>query len=592
MQILKSLHQKFDTKPLLWSEKLFVFMPGGETASFDEKIDTAENKDPKDKEKTLTDPKEIKAEAKREFDNAIKKLGEAYKNENSYDGTKLSTKESTSSQLFNKKSSEFQNKLGELTNKSEEDKAGAINKLVKEGNTLLDKIKARITASKEKGTEDDKKFLDVDTKEVSENSEKSKAQLNEKIQTIINDITKNISENSDIKIETNTLATEIINKLDLNDEKINELISSKDFKLNTEQMKVAKDAVINILPTIDEYNDEEGELIHDLLTDNTRLDDLFDHDDDPLRQYISMRYKISKVKEGEKDVLTIDGDKITKTEDLKKYLPKKDGDKLDALLKAKEDEDGYKENIKNLEVELNKQGKESVKSLMVMKELKIVLKTVEVKEGGMFNSLKGILQAFQAIMAAFKSSDWDTVGDVLEDVKNSKSPSDEIKLAKESYAGNDAFSEDNGETNTRKLLTAYMNPRGDEADELLGGDNAHQKYRGELKSTIQTYLGGKLGIKIKSITKLKNGSTEIRGTNESEKDIGIQLIKATDGNMKGKIVEYTEKDGKTTYTQKNTLSDIKDIKNIKDKLGGDTSEIKVAEKEVDKEKDKYKAEIV
>ena len=160
MQILKSLHQKFNTKPLLWSEGLFVF-DAPEGPSFDEKIDTAQ--DTKDsKVKTLTNPKEIKKEAENEFNNAIKKLKTAYTHDESHGGVKISAEESASLQLFNEKSNEFQNKLSELTNVKEDEDESIKTNLITEGNNLLKDIKTRITASKKEGGTEDNRLVERD----------------------------------------------------------------------------------------------------------------------------------------------------------------------------------------------------------------------------------------------------------------------------------------------------------------------------------------------------------------------------------------------------------------------------------------------
>ena len=574
MQILKENYRKFNKKPLLWSEGLWVFM-GAE--GFDNAIDTVENKESETEKKTLTNPKEIKAEAERELDNALNNLKTAYKNTESHGGNEISGAENASIKLHTGLSKYIQNKLEKLDVSLENDNKTTINKLVTEGNNLLNAIKTRVEASKKVNSVEDEILVGKDAEIQKEVDIKEKTDLNKdiesKIQSHIDKALGKLGLNNKDKGKLFKLANKLVSEIKLN-KKQNETISKGgDPKLSKEQIKIINKEVASNLPSIKKYDEKEGKLIHKLLTDNTKLDDLFDYNDDVLRQYVSMKYKVES-KDGK---LQIDGNKVEKVEDLKQYLPKSAQAKFDKLLGVKDDDKDSEKTIEGLEKALNKEGKNGIENLKNIQKLKDVLKNTDVKEGGMFDTITGLIQAFQTIMAAWKNEDYKTLNDAFEDIKNNKKPHEEIKKTREEYK--ESFNKD--EKNVKTLLSAYMDPHSEDANIVLK-DNSSEKYRSELKPIIHAHLSKELGIKITSIHELKSGQTEIRGYVNNQ-EVGIKLSNNADkpSEMTADIIHYenskNEKTGKVTKkgidTNKSNINII-NLVDLKGNISGAKKNIK------------------
>jgi len=178
---------------------------------------------------------------------------------------------------------------------------------------------------------------------------------------------------------------------------------------------------------------------------------------------------------------------------------------------------------------------------------------------------------------------------VINDISAGKNPAEEMKKEKTGYK--ELFDKtDTKKDNVRNLLSAYLAPKGEEANTLLGKD-ASTKYRGELKPLIKEHLQKELGMtKITSISVLATGETEIRGTKD-RKEIGIQLINNEEvkGGMKADIVQYqTDKTtgGEEIITAIDTDITGKPITSIKE-LGekiGEAQVVKAVEKKEDDKK--------
>jgi len=413
-----------------------------------------------------------------------------------------------------------------------------------------------------------------------------------KVDERVNELKKDLALDETQDAETINLLNNIKNKIKLT---VKQEVGK--VELNEEQLKEIRSMVTDALPKTEKYNSNEGEIlggsINSLLPKGINKDsasaikELFNDDEDSLRQYVSMRHSV----ESKDGILKIDNKVVKDINDLKQYLPQSAGEKLVKLSDIKDTDKDVKKTIEGLGKELSLDGKNGVDALNNIQKLKDKLKTPEGKEKGMLETIMGLLEAFQAIMAAWKSGDYETMSDVIKDMNEGKNLVTEIRNAKKGYK--ESFNKE--ESNVSKLLTAYMNPRGDEASSLLKGENPPQKYRTELKPIISTHLAKGLGMKkIVSIKLLENGDREIRGFDQKGRDIGIELSNKTGEKheMVGRIVYYKNdknKDGESIKTMAGSkpLATITSLSNLKvDINDGVKTEEPAQPKKIDKKNTK------
>lgn len=349
---------------------------------------------------------------------------------------------------------------------------------------------------------------------------------------------------------------------------------------------------------IGEYDSEEGNLLESFFesqkgkdTDAKKndgmsaIEELFADDNDPMRVYLSRMYKITKNEKGELTIEDPNGknglkdkngkpqpETITKADQLEKYLPEGESEKIFKALAAGKD---IEKNVKNFTEDAEKQ----LKGLDDMKELQGSLlsqETLDKAEAmGPLGGLAMLIKLFVAIKKAFDTNDWDTLGDFMNDWNESKDPkqlTEKLEKSKKEYER--AMEDPKPPPDIKQTLEAYLNPRGKEANELFQNSfekglttaeiAAHplNRYRTEAKPHILNYMIRVLGVKAITDKDIDKNTKEITVTKMDNKKVAIEF-NFSDGKTKARVVPYEKKtgeDGKETLVKaEDNIGDFQEV---------------------------------
>ena len=146
------------------------------------------------------------------------------------------------------------------------------------------------------------------------------------------------------------------------------------------------------------------------------------------------------------------------------------------------------------------------------------------------DKIQTIMQLIAAIQEAFKTQDFTTATDVMEDMQAHRNPVETMQKNKKNF---DAIIKTlkPAETNTSDLLDAYVDPRGKAADALFNANNARTAgitdkddvaalthYRTMARPVLLSYMSDQLGITVNTIEKSPaSGIVTLTGYKGSDK---------------------------------------------------------------------------
>lgn len=534
-----------------------------------------------------------------------------------------------SNTIFNAHREELSAHIQTLTNEKSNDETeaimakfdGELNKIIKaygkELNALDDNIKVaeqsvatkvenliNKTKSKSEGKLEAKKPTTDETEEVKEKeTEQPKKALNEEqvdiaLQLLVE---KHNVDNEEVKIKIK----DILSKIKMTPGQIENMTKEEGATLEldeaqTQQIRAA--IAIRIL----KYTHERGEMIHDQLTNDTValkagisdksadiIDDLFDKDDDPLRQYLVQRYNFTANPNGGLWLIDDSGNKmpIRNVKDLTPYLPESAQNNFEKLLESENPSEEFRE-------VLAKEGENSLKAMKAMQELNEMFRNPNGKAAEALSSMGWgeLIATFAQLYQMFKDGDFEGLQDGLADLQNGLKPQEGIKFARQDYEAKvNGTDKEEGIKNTSKLLTLYNDPHGDYANSLFGGkkgDKAHEatRYRMQLKDVIKKRLEGDLKINITKIEK-GIGSETIITCAKGRDTYKINLERNGEQTFATMTQDLTDPNDGHAYTE--TIvnkEEVRDLmngdKNLASVLGfketSTTSEVEVNYKELDK----------
>lgn len=141
-----------------------------------------------------------------------------------------------------------------------------------------------------------------------------------------------------------------------------------------------------------------------------------------------------------------------------------------------------------------------------------------IEKVGMMGSLMMLLQLFKKISQAFKTNDFQALGDYMKAWNLAKSPKGILRVIKKSKdAYEKVLQNPDPKPSLKNLLMAYVKPRGQEANLLFThsrkGVRNHPlgRFRREARPAIRKYLKGISGFDQVSGIKNKNGAFQILG---------------------------------------------------------------------------------
>ena len=243
--------------------------------------------------------------------------------------------------------------------------------------------------------------------------------------------------------------------------------------------------------------------------------------------------------------------------------------------------DKYKKGVPE---EVGKNVDKMQKALKEIGEKKEVADKMGLK--GVFEKLTMFLQLFKALGDAMKSKDFTTLEEVVANLtaQPPKNPAKEMEKSRDAYKkamGKEALANIKEEDKTvDKLLTAYLNPRGKEADALFPGEG---RYRMEAQTAIKDHLV--IGLELNSITdikKLESGITEITAYGSDGKKIAIELLIKPDKTT-ATVIDYASRPkmtsegkptGETEWVKKaeGLKGEVKTVENLQGLITGNVTE--------------------
>lgn len=417
-----------------------------------------------------------------------------------------------------------------------------------------------------------------DAKESKEGKKLDKAQLDKATGILIKQFNIQDSEMRAIlekTIPTLNLTTDQIkqmegNKLDLNQNQIDSV--KKALRINEYDKKKGEILYKHLDKILDNYKDakNEGKPLDKKI--KRAISNMFDTDEKPMRQYLVMRRDVSEM-EGEG--LRINNKPIKELADLTLYLPGDAQKDFQAILNlngkpAKDQEaalkgktEGDKKTL-GLEEQLWNTAKKSADGLKMTKQLEdSILNSKDSGSQSPMEAFTMLIKLFAAIRNAFKTQDWDTLGDFMQEWNKTKNPKELAKKLNESKEGYDKFLADKKPQDVNQLLSAYLKPRGAEADTLFGKEGATSKFRTNAPDAIKKYMETQLsGLKISSITELPGtGRTEINGSmNGKHMAIEFYSVAGKENQQEAEIKLYDPATDKTPEKKQDKGAVVNDIK--------------------------------
>ncbi|MBI5412298.1 hypothetical protein HZA43_03960 [Candidatus Peregrinibacteria bacterium] len=267
-------------------------------------------------------------------------------------------------------------------------------------------------------------------------------------------------------------------------------------------------------------------------------------------KYLATRYEVTQ--EAADKPLKIDG---TEIRDMDALMPKLDGLKgSDQKLPA------------NL-TEAAQKGTATTEQLGHIRDyLKQVKAEGDEKPKGWMDNIGELFSAITQLIAAWKSQDFDTLGDVAKDLQAGKNPLEEQQKASDTYRT--ILEHRSPAPNLNAMLAAYANPRGAEAKNLFGSKNtrlndaqantpnSETRYRTAAKEAIKKHLEDKLGVAIdeNSVSRGTNGA--MRLTYQKD-DVKYRLDVSQGADRKIRVIKTTV--GANGTETKNDAYDLTDI---------------------------------
>lgn len=216
---------------------------------------------------------------------------------------------------------------------------------------------------------------------------------------------------------------------------------------------------------------------------------------DPKHPLLTFISRTCEIKEDKDRQLTVNGKVVSKYVDLIANLP----DELKIQLSAIERGVTPPAKLDDLLAKFKTSATDHNKALDTLQALRDGLAGAGAAEkGGLLKNIPMILRFFGAIMQAFKTGDWDTLGEYMTawnaSGNNMKKFAESIDSAKKKYA--DALETKTPKPSISLLLKAYLNPRGKDGDALFCSGMAQRiiqekglnLFRKEAAPAISDYL--------------------------------------------------------------------------------------------------------
>lgn len=128
------------------------------------------------------------------------------------------------------------------------------------------------------------------------------------------------------------------------------------------------------------------------------------------------------------------------------------------------------------------------------------------KKMGLMEMLGGLGQLFKMFQEAFRTGDWQSLTDAMNDFNGGKNPQEQVRGAKETYE-----TEINKIQSTSDLLSLYREPYGEKAKALFQKEGQEAvPYRIQMKSVIEAKLQAVLGLSdVSSMENIAGNRTKI-----------------------------------------------------------------------------------